>query len=58
MLAPLTLFCNVGTIGLKVAAALFLCAPLIPVWFIAVQKFAKRLLAKYWGSCAELAIRF
>lgn len=58
MLAPLTLFVIVGTMSLKVAAALLLCVPLIPVSIIAVQKFAKRLLAKYWGSYTELGDSF
>ena len=58
MLAPLTLFVIVGTMSLKVAASLLLCVPLIPVSIIAVQKFAKRLLAKYWGSYTELGDSF
>ena len=58
MLAPLTLFVIVGTMSLKVAAELLLCVPLIPVSIIAVQKFAKRLLAKYWGSYTELGDSF
>ena len=58
MLAPLTLFVIVGARSLKVAAALPLCVPLIPVSIIAVQKFAKRLLAKYWGSYTELGDSF
>ena len=46
MLAPLTLFVIVGTMSIKVAAVLLLCVPLIPVSIVAVQKFAKKLLAK------------
>ena len=34
----------------EVAAVLLLCVPLIPVSIVAVQKFAKKLLAKYWGT--------
>lgn len=58
MLAPLTLFVIVGTMSIKVAAVLLLCVPLIPVSIVAVQKFAKKLLAKYWGTYTELAIPF
>lgn len=58
MLAPLTLFAIVGTTSLKAAVVLLLCVPLIPVSIIAVQKFAKRLLAKYWGTYTELGDSF
>lgn len=58
MLAPLTLFVIVGTMSLKVAVILLLCVPLIPVSIVAVQKFAKRLLAKYWGTYTELGDSF
>lgn len=58
MLAPLTLFVIVGTMSLKVALVLLLCVPLIPVSIVAVQKFAKKLLAKYWGTYTELGDSF
>lgn len=58
MLAPLTLFVIVGTMSFKVAIVLLLCVPLIPVSIVAVQKFAKRLLAKYWGTYTELGDSF
>lgn len=58
MLAPLTLFVIVGTMSIKVAAVLLLCVPLIPVSIVAVQKFAKKLLAKYWGTYTELGDPF
>lgn len=58
MLAPLTLFVIVGTMSLKVAAVLLVCVPLIPLSIVAVQKFAKRLLAKYWGTYTELGDSF
>lgn len=54
LLAPLTLFVIVGMMSLKVAGVLLLCVPLIPVSIVAVQKFAKRLLAKYWGTYTGL----
>ena len=58
MLAPITLFVIVGTMSLKVAVVLLLCVPLIPISIVAVQKFAKKLLAKYWGSYTELGDSF
>ncbi len=58
MLAPITLFVIVGTMSLKVALVLLLCVPLIPISIVAVQKFAKKLLAKYWGTYTELGDSF
>lgn len=58
MLAPLTLFFVVGRINLPSAAVLFLCVPLIPVTIAAVQRWAKKLLAKYWGQYTALGDTF
>ena len=58
LLAPLTLFVIVGSMRLKVAAVLLICVPLIPMSIVAVQKFAKKLLAKYWGTYTELGDTF
>lgn len=58
LFAPLTLFLIVGGMSLKIAVVLLLCVPLIPVSIVAVQKFAKKLLAKYWGSYTELGDSF
>lgn len=58
MLAPVTLFVMVGTMSLKVAVVLLICVPLIPVSIVAVQKFAKKMLAKYWGTYTELGDSF
>lgn len=58
LLAPLTLFVIVGTMSMKVAAVLLLCVPLIPISIIAVQKFAKKMLKKYWGTYTELGDSF
>lgn len=41
-----------------VAVVLLICVPLIPVSIIAVQKFAKKMLAKYWGTYTELGDSF
>ena len=35
---------------LPAALVLFLCVPLIPAAIVAVQRWAKKLLSKYWGS--------
>ena len=58
MLAPLTLFVIVGKMSVKVALVLLLCVPLIPISIIAVQKFAKKMLAKYWGTYTQLGDSF
>lgn len=58
LLAPITLFILVSFMSVKVALILFLCVPLIPVSIIAIQKFAKKLLAKYWGSYVQLGDHF
>lgn len=58
MLAPVTLFVIVGTMSLKVAIVLLICVPLIPLSIVAVQKFAKKMLAKYWGTYTEMGDSF
>ena len=58
LLAPVTLFFIVGTMSIKVAVVLLLCVPLIPISIVAVQKFAKKLLAKYWGTYTGLGDTF
>lgn len=58
LLAPVTLFGIVGIMSLKVAVVLLLCVPLIPISIVAVQKFAKKLLAKYWGTYTGLGDTF
>ena len=58
MLAPFTLFLILGKFDFKAALVLFICVPLIPVSIVLVQKFAKRLLNKYWGLYGNLAERF
>ena len=54
MLAPVTLFVVLAPVSVKAAVILMICVPLIPVSIVAVQKFAKRLLGKYWGQYAAL----
>lgn len=58
MFAPVTLFVIVGTMSLKVAVVLLICVPLIPLSIVAVQKFAKKMLAKYWGTYTEMGDSF
>ena len=50
MIAPVTLFVVLSRIDFKAALVLLICVPLIPVTIVAVQKFAKKLLSKYWGN--------
>lgn len=54
LLAPVTLFCILALINLKASVVLLICVPLIPISIVAVQKFAKKLLHKYWGIYTEL----
>ncbi|WP_300282731.1 ABC transporter ATP-binding protein/permease [Peptacetobacter sp.] len=58
LLAPLTLFVIVSFISIKTAIVLFVCVPLIPISIIRIQKFAKKLLSKYWGSYVQLGDHF
>lgn len=58
LLAPVTLFIALSPVSMKASAVLLVCVPLIPVSIIAVQKFAKRLLNKYWGIYTELGDSF
>lgn len=58
MLAPLTLFVVLSFISLPCALILLVCVPLIPAAIIAVQRTAKKLLAKYWGQYTSLGDTF
>ena len=58
MLAPLTLFAVLGFINFPSAVVLLICVPLIPVTIIMVQRWAKKLLAKYWGQYTALGDTF
>ena len=58
LLAPVTLFCILAFIELKASVVLLICVPLIPISIVAVQKFAKKLLHKYWGIYTELGDSF
>lgn len=58
LLAPITLFAVLSFISWKASLVLLICVPLIPLSIVEVQKFAKRLLKKYWGSYTELGDSF
>ncbi len=58
MISPLILFSVVSFINLKVSVILFICVPLIPISIIVVQKFAKKLLSRYWGEYLGLGDNF
>lgn len=58
MLAPLTLFAVLSAVSVLSAAVLLVCVPLIPVAIVAVQRWAKKLLSKYWGQYTVLGDTF
>ena len=58
LLAPVTLFCLLVGVHTRSATILLCCVPLIPMSIVAVQKFAKKLLAKYWGEYTTLGDSF
>lgn len=58
MLAPMTLFSVLGFVNLPSAVVLLICVPLIPVTIIAIQRWAKKLLGKYWGQYTSLGDTF
>ena len=58
MLAPLTLFSVLSFVSFPSAIVLLVCVPLIPVTIILVQRWAKKLLSKYWGQYTALGDTF
>lgn len=58
MLAPLTLFVVICFLNVPSAIVLLICVPLIPVTIVVIQRWAKRLLAKYWGQYTALGDTF
>ena len=58
MLAPLTLFGVLSFINLPSAIVLLICVPMIPVTIILIQRWAKKLLSKYWGQYTALGDTF
>ena len=58
LLAPVTLFVLLVGVHGRSAIILLCCVPLIPMSIVAVQKFAKKLLEKYWGEYTTLGDSF
>lgn len=58
LLAPVTLFVLLVDVHARSAIILLCCVPLIPMSIVAVQKFAKKLLNKYWGEYTTLGDSF
>ena len=58
ILAPLTLFVVLSFVNFPSAIVLLVCVPLIPVTIIMVQRWAKKLLSKYWSQYTALGDTF
>lgn len=58
LLAPVTLFVLLMGVHARSAIILLCCVPLIPMSIVAVQKFARKLLDKYWGEYTTLGDSF
>ena len=58
MLAPFTLFLVLCFVNIPSAIVLFVCVPLIPAAIVTVQRWAKKLLSKYWGQYTALGDTF
>ena len=58
MLAPLTLFAVLSFISFPAAIVLLICVPMIPVTIVMIQRWAKKLLSKYWGQYTALGDTF
>lgn len=58
MLAPLTLFGVLSFVNLPSAVVLLVCVPMIPLTIILIQRWAKKLLSRYWGQYTALGDTF
>ena len=58
MLAPLTLFIVLCFVNVPSAIVLLICVPLIPITIVIIQKWAKKLLGRYWDQYSELGDTF
>ena len=58
MLAPLTLFGVLSFVNFPSAVVLLICVPMIPVTIVMIQRWAKKLLSKYWGQYTALGDTF
>ncbi|MBR4015111.1 MAG: ABC transporter ATP-binding protein/permease [Anaerotignum sp.] len=58
ILAPFTLFFVFLHFSPLTGIVLFFCVPLIPIVIIKIQKFAKKMLSKYWDAYTNLGDSF
>ena len=58
LLAPLTLFVVLSFVSLPAAIVLLICTPMIPVTIALIQRWAKRLLGRYWNQYTTLGDTF
>ena len=58
LLAPLTLFGVLSFVNFPSAIVLLVCVPMIPVTIVMIQRWAKKLLSKYWGQYTALGDTF
>lgn len=58
LLAPLTLFVVLCFVNVPSAVVLLVCVPLIPITIVIIQKWAKKLLSRYWDQYTELGDTF
>lgn len=58
LITPITLFIIISFMNFKAALVLLICVPLILMSIVFVQKFAKKLLNRYWGQCTKLGDSF
>ena len=58
MLAPLTLFGVLSFVNFPSALILLVCVPMIPVTIVMIQRWAKKLLARYWSQYTALGDTF
>ncbi len=58
VLSPLMIFVILATINWKIALFLILPLPIIPVAIVFIQKLAKQVMKRYWGSFVDLSDKF
>lgn len=58
IISVITLFILFSIFSIKVAIVFIVCVPIIPLSIVLIQKFAKRLLSKYWNSYTNLGDTF
>lgn len=56
--APLTLFICLAPLSFPTALVLLICVPFIPASIMAVQRIAKCVMGRYWGSYTDLGALF